>query len=285
MSLPDILNRVHTSLNINVQSKTNHRIPATLIAKETTQHMKKIQKKKKHNPYKLNLGQFITSQTPLARRKVMELLTSGRILINGTIATDITTPIIPNRDIVTVDGDTLSSGLNLVYYKFFKPSNVICTLNDPQGRRTIKDFTATLPESVFPVGRLDRPTKGLILLTNDGALAHKILHPSHELTKIYNVQLDTPIKNDHLKRLTTGFFLDDGPVLFQKVVVHSKTELTVIITEGRNRIIRRAFAFFGYDVKKLIRTQIGPLTLEGVKEGKIEPLTKKELEALVSTLK
>ncbi|MDA1352876.1 MAG: pseudouridine synthase [bacterium] len=242
--------------------------------------MKKIQKKKKHNPYKLNLGQFIASQTPMARRKVMELLTSGRILVNGTIATDITTPIIPNRDIVTVDGKALSSGLNLVYYKFFKPGNVICTLHDPKGRRTIKDYTDRLTESVFPVGRLDRPTKGLILLTNDGALAHRILHPSHELTKVYEVQIDLPISKDHLARLTSGFFLDDGPVIFQKVVSHTRTELTVTITEGRNRIIRRAFAFFGYDVKKLVRTHIGPITLEGVKEGRIEPLTKKELEAL-----
>ena len=175
---------------------------------------------------------------------------------------------------VTVDGDDLNRGINLVYYKFFKPTNVICTLNDPKGRRTIKDFISKLPESVYPVGRLDRPTKGLILLTNDGAFTHQVLHPSHELQKYMRCKLmpklARPPETTHNR-----FFLEDGPVQFPKVVAHTRTELTVTIAEGRNRIIRRAFAFFGYEVKNSCAPN-WPIVLEGVKEGKIEPLTKKE---------
>jgi 23S rRNA pseudouridine2605 synthase len=137
-----------------------------------------------------------------------------------------------------------------------------------------------LEESIFPIGRLDRNTTGLLLFTNDGDLANKISHPQFEIPKVYKVTLDKPISVRDQKRLLTGILLEDGPVVFSKIELLDEAELLVTISEGRNRIVRRTFQQLSYEVKKLKRLSIGPIQLGGLAEGKFIKLSRPELNDL-----
>ena len=235
---------------------------------------------------KISLSLFITQKTPLSRRKVLELIKAKKIWVNDKIATDMTMIIHPNKDRVRADKQVLEPGLpKLVYYKLNKPKGVITTLVDPRGRRTVAEFTARIPEKVVPIGRLDRDTTGLLLLTNDGHLANQIAHPSFHLPKMYQVILDQVITRANLARLLTGMVLEDGPFSFDKVEKVDEKTLRVTITEGRNRIIRRAFTQLGYEVQKLKRLSIGPVQLGKLEKGQLKRLTTAEVATLMATLK
>ncbi len=228
---------------------------------------------------------FLSTQTSYSRREIFKFIQAGEVTVNGHVIHSINHIIHHKIDIIKIGKERVTFQTKLVYYKFNKPKNVISTYEDPKGRVDLKRFVSDLPESIFPVGRLDRHTKGLLLFTNDGDLAHHILHPSFKLTKTYDVVLDKPLTNTHLKRLKSGFFLDDGPVRFDSIVKYSDIELKVTISEGRNRIIRRSFDFFGYTVIKLFRLSIGPISLGAVKEGELKPLSSKELRDLKTLFK
>lgn len=223
-----------------------------------------------------NLEQAIRAGTPYSRRVILELLKQGEILINGQVAASLTAPITA-RDRITVSGESISSTPKFAYYKFHKPLHVISSLKDPQNRTDLRSYIARLPQDVFPVGRLDGATTGLLLLTNDGQFAHRILHPTFQLAKTYEVRVDRPMPRGDLDRLNRGFFLEDGPVGFDFVRVKTPVELTVGISEGRNRIVRRAFEFLGYRVVKLHRTAIGEIRLGKLGAGKIEILSPAEI--------
>lgn len=235
---------------------------------------------------KLTLEQFISRKTDLARRKIFVLFQEGKITINGAKAKDITQMIDVKQDRIHLEGKLLDCEVPpLVYFKLNKPKGVITTLSDPQNRPTISDYIRRIPYKVVPIGRLDRDTTGLILITNDGELAHKIMHPSFHVSKLYHVTIDSAISKANLRRLGMGMILEDGPFQFNLVEQLSETSFKVTLSEGRNRIVRRAFSQIGYTVTKLKRLAIGPIQVGLLKEGQIKPLLPSELKALWLSLK
>ncbi|MBT5856099.1 rRNA pseudouridine synthase [bacterium] len=226
---------------------------------------------------KQSIEQFIASQTPLSRRKITDAIKQGRVTVNNKVISKFTHLINPEKDRVKMDGTGIKSEMELLYFKLNKPRNIICTLEDPKGRDDLRKCLKGLPEQLFPIGRLDRNTNGLLLLTNDGNFAHMILHPTFEVPKTYQIKVNSPLPLNIEQRLKAGIFLSDGPVQAESVTRVSDNEVVITITEGRNRIIRRIFELFGYNNISLKRLSIGPIELEGLKEGQVAQLTKKEL--------
>ncbi len=227
------------------------------------------------------LDRFIALNTSLSRRKILELLLAKKIMVNGNPAKDLKMALDLKKDNIVVNGIKLEPVVpELVYYKFNKPLDVITTLQDPNKRRTVADFIQHLPQHVYPVGRLDRDTTGLLLLTNDGTFANAVAHPKFHVTKRYKVHLNHKITKNHIARLLSGVFLDDGPFAFSDIDWVEPKILQVTLSEGRNRIVRRAFEQLGYTVVKLIRLAIGPIQLGDLAEGRLKPLTKSELKSI-----
>ncbi|MGE4169100.1 MAG: pseudouridine synthase [Candidatus Margulisiibacteriota bacterium] len=233
----------------------------------------------------LALEAVIAAQTQWSRRKILVLLTDRKIKVNGVIATSLSQPITA-KDKVVVDGTPLQSSAPVFhYYKFNKPRQVLSTMSDPQGRKCVGDFLKDLPPGVVPVGRLDRDTTGLLFFTNDGQFANQVAHPRFGLSKTYVLNLDRPLTKNDIRRVVTGFILDDGPVVFTRCEHRGEATYSVTIKEGRNRIVRRSFAHLGYEVKTLKRTSIGPVLLGKLEEGTFKPLTKADREAIELQLK
>lgn len=236
-------------------------------------------------PQQVRLEEYITTHTRYSRRKVTDLLREGKIEVNKKTADSLTMLITPRQDTVAVDGRKIEFEGHYYYYKFYKPKGVITSLGDPRGRRTVMDYMQSLPPSVFPVGRLDRNTTGLLILTNDGEFAQQLSHPRFKIPKTYNVTLDAPVTKRHLERLVQGVMLDDGPAVADEVIPETPTQLTFVISEGRNRIVRRMFECLDYEVLSLKRISIGPLMLGHLKVGQIKPLNTRELRSLKSYTK
>lgn len=223
-----------------------------------------------------------------SRRSVEAMLRAGRIKINGRIVTTPGVKIDPERDEVQVDGKPVYLKRLLekrpVYLAFYKPAGVVTTIADPQGRPKITDFLHGVPERVFPVGRLDFDSEGLLFLTNDGELAHRLMHPRNKIPKTYAVWVVGKVGNESLKRLREGVVLDDGPTQPAAVRViqrlRAQTLLEIIITEGRKRQVRRMCDAIGHPVIKLERTAIGALTLKGLQPGRFRELTDLEVDQL-----
>ncbi|MEK9657981.1 MAG: pseudouridine synthase [bacterium] len=215
----------------------------------------------------------------LSRRAFLKALNEKRIKVNGLVIQDMSFEVVPEKDIILCDSKKVRVRLNQRVYKFYKPRGIITTLNDPKQRATIQPFLKTLDTPVFPIGRLDRQSTGLLLLTNDGFLAEKVMHPRFEVKKYYRVTLDAVIQKSDILRLQSGVMLEDGPVFFDSVTF-SKHSLDVVMTQGRYRVIRRVFAVLGYQVLSLKRYQIGPLQLGTMSPGEIVPLKGIELRQL-----
>lgn len=240
---------------------------------------------KKTTTKRIRLEEFLTAQLPNPRREVMQWIVSGRVNVNGNPKTDIGHLINPDDDVIHVNGERLANNLTYHYYKFHKPTGVISTLDDPNGRKCLRDFMSGIPQSLAPVGRLDRDSEGVMLFTNNGDLALTLSHPRFQVSKQYRVTLDRPLTQAHFERLTIGFFLDDGPMLFDSVNKISDVSVVVSISEGRNRVIRRSFELFGYTVKKLIRLSMGPIQLGNLSPGKFVKLSSGELRQLDQIVK
>ncbi|MFC1617271.1 pseudouridine synthase [Candidatus Margulisiibacteriota bacterium] len=233
---------------------------------------------------KIKLENFISAQTEYSRRKIFELFREKKVLINGNIVNNLFQEINPNKDVVKVAGKDLTGLVKYYYYKFNKPNGIISTMDDPKNRKSLTAYLEKAPKSIFPIGRLDRNTTGLLLFTNNGEFANRISHPRYKLEKKYKVTLNKTITKRHFERLTAGFFLDDGPVVFHKVELESEQELIVWISEGRNRIIRRSFHLLEYEVIKLKRLAIGPIELANLSEGKLSSLSNSEIRAVFNQL-
>jgi len=227
-----------------------------------------------------SIEQWISSQTPLSRRKIFDAITAKRVQCNGEVVENLKHPVRQGKDQVTLDGVPILWQHPFLYYKFNKPSDVICTMSDPKGRRDLTFFLKSLPDVLFPIGRLDRQTTGLLLFTNDGDFAQKIAHPQYHVPKTYRVTLDKPLTKAHHQRLLKGIFLEDGPVRFMTITPQRPKVFDVTLTEGRNRIIRRSFDFLGNHVQKLKRLQIGSLTLGKLKEGEFAKLSKNDIRSM-----
>lgn len=228
----------------------------------------------------MKLEQFIRAQTPFARREILSLLTDNQILVNGEVVENLTLEIDPQKDKVRVKGENLSGRVRFETFLFYKPKGIITTLKDPKGRRCIGDYVKKLTTYVFPVGRLDRATTGLLILTNNGEFAQDVSHPSNGWVKTYKVTLDKRLTQADGERLCDGILLEDGPARFDEMESLSPTSVRVKLHEGRNRIIRRMFELLGYEVTKLHRESIGGLSLQNMKTGDIKPVTHDQLKKL-----
>jgi 23S rRNA pseudouridine2605 synthase len=216
-----------------------------------------------------------------SRRVCEDLIAAGRVTVNGEPAV-LGRRVDPDIDLIEIDGAPVGTKAGLVHYLLNKPRGVVTTVSDPQGRRTVVDLVPAEPR-VFPVGRLDAETEGLLLLTNDGELANRVAHPSHGVSKEYLATVVTrggPVGPAAIRALRTGVELDDGPTAPAKVSQPSPGVLRITIHEGRNRQVRRMCEAVGHPVTRLVRTRIGPLRDNRLKPGDWRELTADEVRRL-----
>lgn len=232
----------------------------------------------------LPLNKYVAHSGICSRRDAADLIRKGKVSVNGKVVTEPGTKVVAT-DTIKFDGKKLTISRNFVYILLNKPKDYITTTDDPQGRKTVLDLIRqATPERVYPVGRLDRNTSGVLLLTNDGDLAQKLAHPSHEIKKIYHVTLDKALtKADFDKIISGGIVLEDG-VAHVDVLAYAdpkdKTQIGIEIHSGRNRIVRRIFENLGYDVRGLDRVTYAGLTKKDVQRGKWRFLSEKEIRVL-----
>ena len=213
-----------------------------------------------------------------SRRVCEDLIAAGRITVNGLVA-DLGRRVDPEVDEVALDGTPIGVKPGLVHYLLNKPAGVITTADDPQGRPTVLSLVPDEPR-VFPVGRLDMDTEGLLLLTNDGALTHRLTHPSFGVEKEYLAHLEGSPTRAELRQLREGIELDDGPTAPADASLVAPTILKLTIHEGRNRQVRRMCDAIGHPVLRLVRSRIGPIADRRLKPGQWRSLTSDELRAL-----
>ncbi|EEG78275.1 pseudouridine synthase [Dethiobacter alkaliphilus] len=232
----------------------------------------------------IRLQKFLSMAGVCSRRAGEKLIESGRVTVNGSRVTAMGVTVDPENDVVEVDGRRVKVQQNNEYILLYKPVGYVTTLKDEFGRPTVKELVADIKTRVYPVGRLDLDTSGLLLLTNDGELANQLTHPSFGVEKEYLAKVhDTP-KKEALEILAKGVRLDDGMTAPAKVQLVKSGRLTsvvsLIIKEGRNRQVRRMLEAVGHPVVSLKRVRFGPLTLSGLQEGRWRRLEPREIEQL-----
>ena len=237
----------------------------------------------------IRIQKVLSDQGILSRRKAEEAIRAGRVTVNGRPAV-IGNPVNPARDVVAIDGRRVvfQKKKRNRYILLHKPRGVVTTTSDEQGRRCVIDLLGDLPEKVYPVGRLDRNSEGLLLLTNDGALANRVMHPSHHLPKTYRVTVRPGITDEQAAQMSAGVQLDGKLTLPATVLVLEKQEgravLQITVQEGRNHLIRRMCEAVGLEVARLKRISIGPLKLGMLQPGHWRELKPAELTALRNAL-
>jgi 23S rRNA pseudouridine2605 synthase len=218
-----------------------------------------------------------------SRRVCEELIAQGRVTVDGRVA-ELGTRADPVDAVIHVDGDRINIRGDLVYLVLNKPRGVLSAMSDDRGRQTVGDLVADRPERLFHVGRLDYETEGLLLLTNDGDLAHRLAHPSFGVQKTYLATVNAPVGREVARRLSAGVELEDGPVHVDRFrIVQTSGEraiVEVVLHEGRNHIVRRLLDAVGHPVQRLVRTSFGPVRLGGQKAGTLRELTRAELAEL-----
>jgi 23S rRNA pseudouridine2605 synthase len=230
--------------------------------------------------------QKILSRAGLSsRRKAERMIAEGRISINGVVAIEPGTKADTEKDEIRVDGRLVSVETERIYVMLNKPPSVVTTLNDPQGRAIVTDLLNGVGERVYPVGRLDYDSEGLLLLTNDGEFAQRLQHPRYGIRKSYRVKVEGKIDKGELKSLENGIDLPDGTFSPVTLLVEKRnpgsTWLGMTITDGRNRVIRRAFDAIGHPVTRLIRVAVAELTLGSLATGAWRMLTPAEVDRLL----
>ena len=229
----------------------------------------------------IRLNKYLSNAGICSRREADVLIQTGVVTVNDVIVLEMGYKVMPG-DKVRYDGETINAEKKR-YVLLNKPKDFITTMDDPWGRKTVMSLVSkACRERVYPVGRLDRETTGLLLFTNDGDMAKKLTHPRHKSSKIYHVELNKPVKLEDLTKLTTGIDLEDGKTAFDKAeyVKESSREIGVELHSGKNRIVRRMFESMGYEVVKLDRVQFAGLTKKDLPRGHYRHLTEKELAFL-----
>ncbi|MFO0706466.1 MAG: pseudouridine synthase [Nitrospira sp.] len=236
----------------------------------------------------MRLQKLIAGTGLASRRKAEELITAGRVTVNGKVVTELGTKVDPERDHVKVDGKHLTSAQPFVYLMLNKPKNVMSTLDDPGGRTTVKDFLRGVSVRVFPVGRLDFDSEGLMLLTNNGDLAQALLHPRYHVPKTYLIKVKGVLSDEEIAQLERGVKLADGmtsPASVKKVrKAEANSWVEITIHEGRKHQVKRMLEAVGHLVIKLVRVKMGPLTLGNLESGEFRFLTDQEANALRSVV-
>jgi 23S rRNA pseudouridine2605 synthase len=236
-----------------------------------------------NSPAAMPLNKFIAHCGICSRRDAAELIKKGEVKVNQAIILDPGTKV-NSKDVVQVKGKTVKPNRNFVYILLNKPKDYITTSEDPQGRKTVLDLIKqATKERVYPIGRLDRNTSGVLLLTNDGDMAQTLSHPKHEIKKLYEVTLNKPFTKADFEKLSKGLLLADGFIKVDALGYTEPNDKSVIgveIHSGRNRIVRRIFEFLGYDVRGLDRVMYAGLTKKNVQRGNWRLLTEKEIRIL-----
>jgi 23S rRNA pseudouridine2605 synthase len=243
--------------------------------------------------YKLQTANSSFSEMPLnkfiahcgvgSRRDAIPLIKEGKISVNGNVIAEPGFKV-TDKDVVVFNGKKLFVTKNMVYILLNKPKDYITTTDDPQGRKTVLQLIKhATDERIYPVGRLDRNTSGVLLFTNDGELTQRLTHPSYNIKKVYEVKLDKPVTKAHFDKIVSGIMLEDGEIHADALAYADSNDRSVIgieIHSGRNRIVRRIFEHFGYDVKALDRVMYAGLTKKNVERGKWRYLSEKEIRLL-----
>jgi 23S rRNA pseudouridine2605 synthase len=232
----------------------------------------------------VRLQKILAAAGVASRRRAEDLLREGRVTVNGRVSS-LGESADPERDVILVDGRPVHPEA-LEYWLVHKPAGVLTTVHDPFGRRHVVDLLPERRVRLFPVGRLDLDTEGLVLLTNDGALAHRLLHPSHQVEREYQVTVEGRASARELSPLAQGMSLDDGPTAPARVgrpryeAASDRTRFTLVLIEGRKRQIRRALEKLGHPVVRLVRVRMGPLRLGRLAAGAARRLTPAERREL-----
>ncbi|CAN5819027.1 pseudouridine synthase [soil metagenome] len=235
----------------------------------------------------VRLHKLIAQSGIASRRRCEELMLAGRVEVDGEVVTRLGVKVDPTRAAVRVDGVRLPPRTPHVYLVLNKPRGTVSTMSDPEGRPSLGDLVAGRPERLFHVGRLDTDTDGLLLLTNDGELAHRLAHPSYEVAKTYVAEVDGVLRPATRRRLLAGVELDDGQLACDAVTVRAshgqRTIIEVVLHEGRNRVVRRMLDRVGHPVRRLTRTALGGVTLGSLPTGEMRELTGAELGPLLDS--
>ena len=235
------------------------------------------------------LQKVIASYSYASRRKAEDLIRHGKVLVNGKVITELGTKVLAN-DIISIDGVIINKDVKHEYYLLNKPRQVISSVEDKLGRITVRDLINT-EARIYPVGRLDYDTTGLIILTNDGDFANMLMHPSYEIEKTYVAKINKVLDKDDINKLKKGIVIDNRKVDIKRFKVRKKdvekntsiVELTIV--EGRNHIVKKIFESMRVDVIKLSRVSYAFLTLDGLKSGEYRKLSIKEIKKLYALKK
>jgi 23S rRNA pseudouridine2605 synthase len=241
-----------------------------------------------HDPDGIRLQKVLASAGIGSRRACEDMIAAGRVMVDGQVVRELGVRVDPKRAAVSVDGMRVQVDDSLVYLALNKPKGVVSTMRDPDGRPDLSDYVMARTERLFHVGRLDTETEGLLLLTNDGELAHRLTHPSYEVPKTYLAEVASAVPRDLGKRLRAGIELEDGPVKVDSFrLVDSrpgKALIEIVLHEGRNHIVRRLLAEVGLPVEQLVRTQIGSIHLGDLRSGRTRVLVREELATLLESV-
>ena len=230
----------------------------------------------------MRLNKFIANSGVCSRREADNLILAGVVTVNGEVVTELGTKVNVNTDDIRFNGERLK-GENKVYIVMNKPKGYVTTASDPHADKTVMDLLKACPTRVFPVGRLDKNTTGVLMFTNDGEIAEKLTHPSYDKKKIYQVSLDSKLKQEDYEKILSGVELSDGVIAadeLEYIEADDHRKLGIEIHSGKNRIVRRIFESLGYEVKALDRVYFAGLTKKGIKRGDWRYLTEGEINLL-----
>jgi 23S rRNA pseudouridine2605 synthase len=230
----------------------------------------------------IRLNRFLALAGVGSRRKNDELILSGVVKVNGKVVRELGVKVAPFSDRVTVQGQIVALQRKIHYLLLNKPKDCITTMSDERGRVTVMDYVK-MRDRIYPIGRLDRNTTGVLLLTNDGALANALMHPKGEIERVYRVRLERGIEDEDFSKLKRGVRLEDGiakPHQAGVIPGTKRTEIYIALTEGRNREVRRMVEALGYEVEALERVSFAGLTTQGLARGRWRALTRAEVRHL-----
>jgi pseudouridine synthase len=233
---------------------------------------------------KQRLHKLLAERGLASRRAAEEIISAGRVTVNGRVVAEMGLKVDAATDIITIDGKPLPQQPRLRYILLHKPVGYLCSVKDEHGKKSVLSLLPNTPERLYPVGRLDYDSSGLLLLTNDGALTHTLLHPSREITKTYLAEVAGPVSAAGLDKLRRGLPLPDGPTAPAHVTLLRRAQgastLEITIYEGKKRQVRRMCEHIGHPVRRLIRLRLGPLSLGRLKAGEWRELSPREVREL-----
>ena len=280
-----------TSRETSEKSKTKIGSEKSVNARDKRKYIEFKQRVKKGDPLptfneeEIRLNKYLSNAGVCSRREADVLIQTGVVTVNGEFITELGYKIKPG-DVVQYDGETINAEKKR-YVLLNKPKGFITTMDDPRGRKTVMSLVKkACRERIYPVGRLDRETTGLLLFTNDGDMAKKLTHPRYQARKIYHVETEKPIKKEDLEKLLSGVVLEDGKTSCDKVSYidgGTEYEAGVELHSGKNRVVRRLFEALGYKVVKLDRVQFASLTKKDLPRGMFRHLTEQEVAFLKMT--